>query len=354
MVASEVGEESLLICDKCGYRANQEKAEYKRISEKSDEAEEELKVVETPNVKTIDQLVEFFKCGSLKFLKSIIYEADGKPVMVVITGDREINEHKLKNLLGADKLEIAPDTVVEKVTGAPVGFAGPVSNFKQKMVCDFSVKYIKNGITGANKTDRHYTGVNPGRDFEIKLEGDITSAIGGDHCMKCDEKMYEKKGIEVGHIFKLGYKYTESMNVTVLNENGKAVMPIMGCYGVGVNRTMAAIVEQHNDDRGIIWPVAVAPFHVHLVGIGKKVEEIKVIDEIYELLIDSGIEVLYDDRKASPGFKFADADLIGLPVRITVGKSYFQNGEIELKKRISEEVIKVKKEELIDKIKSYL
>ena len=182
----------------------------------------------------------------------------------------------------------------------------------------------------------------------------ITTAVEGDLCPKCGKSMIVKRGIEVGHIFKLGYKYTKSMNLSILNENSKEINPIMGCYGIGVNRTIATVIEQNNDDRGIIWPLSVAPFHIHLVGLCKIDEEARMADEIYSDIISSGIEVLYDDRKASPGFKFADADLIGLPVRVTVGKSFFQNGEIELKARNSEEMIKVKKDELIDKIKSFL
>jgi len=165
--------------------------------------------------------------------------------------------------------------------------------------------------------------------------------------------MYEKKGIEVGHIFKLGYKYTKAMNVTVLDEKGEAITPIMGCYGIGINRTMAAIVEQCSDDKGIIWPKEVTPFHVHLVGIAKNDEEIRQIEEIYDMLIDSGIDVLYDDRKVSPGFKFADADLIGIPLRITVGKNYFAKGEVELKERSKAEALSIAKNNIVAEIKKY-
>ncbi len=197
-------------------------------------------------------------------------------------------------------------------------------------------------------------GVNPGRDFQIKESSDITSAREGDICTSCGGHLYEKKGIEVGHIFKLGYKYTEAMKVKVLDEKGKAVTPIMGCYGIGVNRTIAAIVEQNNDARGIIWPKSVSPFQVHLIGIAKKEEDIKAVDAVYESLLDAGIDVLYDDRKASPGFKFADADLIGIPVRITVGKSFFEKREFELKKRNEEEVVSVPEAQLLEEIRKYL
>jgi prolyl-tRNA synthetase len=353
MVASEVGEEILLLCDGCGYRANQEKAEYQRGHADTTHVHE-LKIVDTPDVKTIDQLTDFFKCLAGVFMKSIIYIADGKPVMAVVPGDREVNEHKLKRALGAVELELAPDSVVEEVTKAPVGFAGPVSKLTIKTVFDLSIKNIKNGITGANKKDKHYTGVIPGRDFIIKEEYDITSAREHDPCPQCAKPMYVKKGIEVGHIFKLGYKYTKAMNVKVLDDHGKDVTPIMGCYGIGINRTMAAIVEQHSDDKGIVWPISVAPFDVHLVGIAKQDDEIKKIEEIYETLRTSGIDVFYDDRNVSPGFKFADADLIGIPVRITIGKTYFQKGEAEIKLRKDGKVYTVPKVTLVDEMKALL
>jgi prolyl-tRNA synthetase len=355
MVASEVGEEVLLICESCGYRANQERAEYQReLPESSGETLTELTVVDTPEVKTIADLVEFFSCSPERFLKSIIYLSDGKPIMAVVPGDREINEVKLRNHLGSVDLELAPDSVVEEVTSAPVGFAGPVNDFDVRTIFDISVKDIRNGISGANERDKHYSGVNPERDFRIEEEVDITVAVEADGCPKCGTPLIAKRGIEVGHIFKLGYKYTESMNLTVLNENGKAVHPIMGCYGIGVNRTMAAIVEQHSDERGIIWPMTVAPYHVHLVGIFKSSEEIDAVNEIYSMIGDAGIEVLFDDRQASPGFKFADADLIGIPLRVTVGKRFFDGGEIEVKYRCSGEIKKVDKDGLVALLQSLI
>ncbi|HRU64321.1 MAG TPA: proline--tRNA ligase [Spirochaetota bacterium] len=352
MVASEIGEEVLLLCDSCDYRANSEKAEYRSITAES-EPQESLREVHTPDIKTIDDLVNFFNCQPDKFFKSIIYVYDGKPVMVVVPGSRDVNEHKLKNYLGALELELASEEIVIKVTGAPLGFAGPVGLKDLRIICDVSIRSLCNGVTGANKKDYHFAGVNPGRDFEIKEEADITIARSGDLCPKCNGKMYEKKGVEVGHIFKLGYKYTKAMNVTVLDEKGEAITPIMGCYGIGINRTMAAIVEQCSDDKGIIWPKEVTPFHVHLVGIAKNDEEIKQIEEIYDMLIDAGIDVLYDDRKVSPGFKFADADLIGIPLRITVGKNYFAKGEVELKERSKAEALSISKNNIVAEIKKY-
>jgi prolyl-tRNA synthetase len=352
MVASEVGEETLLLCE-CGYRANQEKAEYKRMVPAKETATA-LEEVATPDVKSIDDLVKFFNCGADKFLKSIIYVADGKPVMAVAGGSREINETKLKKALGCNELEIAPEGVVVEATKAPVGFAGPVRISGLRIIFDLAVKDIANAITGANKKDLHFKGVNPGRDFEIKEEADITSAVEGDLCAQCEKKMYVKKGLEVGHIFKLGYKYTKAMNVTVTDEHGGQITPIMGCYGIGVTRTLAAVVEQHNDDKGLKWPMSVAPFHVHLVGITKTDEEKAVAESMYELMTSCGIEVLYDDRSLSPGIKFADADLIGLPMRVTVGKTFFTSRELELKFRATGEMIKLQQEDLVKTIKKHI
>ncbi len=346
MVASEVGEEALLICKSCGYKANQERAEYHRTTTVKNGVAQTIETVDTPNIRTINELVGFFKTTADKFLKSIIYLADNEPVMAVVLGNREINELKLKNYLKAVELELAPDNIVEQVTSAPVGFAGPVNDFNIRTVFDISVKDTVNGITGANIADRHYRNVNPDRDFKINDEADITLAVEGDACPKCRNAIIVKRGIEVGHIFKLEYKYTKSMKFTILNEKGKEIFPIMGTYGIGVNRTIATVIEQNNDGKGIIWPLSVAPFHVHLIGLTKSDEERKIVDEIYSGILDSGIEVLYDDRKASPGFKFADADLIGIPVRITIGKNYFSGGEIELKLRKSGEIKKISKEKL--------
>ncbi len=355
MVASDVGEEVLLLCDGCGYRANREKAAYGRgAGPREKDAPEGLASVDTPGVRTIDDLTAFFSCGAGRFLKSIIYMADGKPAMAVVPGDREINEVKLKNILGAVELGLATDEDILKLTGAPTGFAGPVNDFKMRTIFDLSVKDTVNAITGANKKDLHYTGVNPGRDFIIKDEADITSAMEGDRCPSCSTPMYERKGIEVGHIFKLGYKYTRSMGVTVLDRDGKETVPIMGCYGIGVNRTMAAVVEQHNDARGIIWPVEVAPFHIYFIGIAKTEAETAAVDEIYGFLKESGFDVLYDDRRVSPGVKFADADLTGIPVRVVAGKNYFASGEIEVKSRMGGEPCTAKKEVLAEQIRAIL
>ncbi|MBP7902138.1 MAG: proline--tRNA ligase [Spirochaetes bacterium] len=352
MVASEVGEETLLICESCSYRANQEKAVFKR-EEKTGSVSGELEKVHTPDVKTIDDLAKFFSTEASKFLKSILYTADGETVMAVVTGDREINEIKLKNYLGCIELELASDDKIFEATKSPVGFAGPVGIKNIRIVFDLSVKNTFDAITGANEKDYHYKGVNSGRDFVIKEEADLVTAVEGDACPECGRKLSATKGIEVGHIFKLGYKYTKAMNFTFLDKNGRPANPIMGCYGVGVTRTLAAVIEQNHDEKGLMWPKEIAPFDVHIVGICKTEEDEKKIAEIYEEIKKAGFDALYDDRKNSPGIKFADADLIGLPLRITVGKSFFDTGDIEALDRKSKEIKRLQRKELVPYLKEF-
>ncbi|HOA07884.1 MAG TPA: proline--tRNA ligase [Spirochaetota bacterium] len=352
MVASEVGEETLLICGACSYRANQEKAVFKR-EEKTGSVSGELEKVHTPDVKTIDDLAKFFSTDADKFLKSILYTADGETVMAVVTGDREINEIKLKNYLGCVELELASDDKIFEATKSPVGFAGPIGINGVRIVFDLSVKNTFDAITGANEKDYHYKGVNPGRDFEIKEEADLVTAVEGDACPECGKKLSATKGIEVGHIFKLGYKYTKAMNFTFLDKNGRPANPIMGCYGVGVTRTLAAVIEQNHDEKGLMWPKEIAPFDVHIVGICKTEEDEKKIAEIYEEIKKAGFDALYDDRKNSPGIKFADADLIGLPLRITVGKSFFDTGDIEALDRKTKEIKRLQRKELVPYLKEF-
>jgi len=352
MVASEVGEETLLICESCSYRANQEKAVFKR-EEKTGSVSGELEKVHTPDVKTIDDLAKFFSTETSKFLKSILYTADGETVMAVVTGDREINEIKLKNYLGCIELELASDDKIFEATKSPVGFAGPVGIKNIRIVFDLSVKNTFDAITGANEKDYHYKGVNSGRDFVIKEEADLVTAVEGDACPECGRKLSATKGIEVGHIFKLGYKYTKAMNFTFLDKNGRPANPIMGCYGVGVTRTLAAVIEQNHDEKGLMWPKEIAPFDVHIVGICKTEEDEKKIAEIYEEIKKAGFDALYDDRKNSPGIKFADADLIGLPLRITVGKSFFDTGDIEALDRKSKEIKRLQRKELVPYLKEF-
>lgn len=342
MVFSSIGEATILYCD-CGYYANVERAEsiLEEYFTTEEEEEKEIQEVDTPNVYTIEDLTKFFKTDAKKFIKTLIYVADGEPIGVLIRGDLDVNEVKLKNYLKCVELELATPEIIEKTTGAPLGFAGPVG-LKIRIIADNSIKTIKNGITGANKKDKHIINVNLGRDFEVKEFADIRNAKAGDSCIKCGKKLKETRGIEVGHIFKLGYKYTESINVTVLDKDGKRIHPIMGCYGIGIDRTIAAIIETNNDENGIIWPITVSPFEVVIIPISMKDEKIVEISEnLYNKLLGKGIDVAIDDRDETAGVKFNDIDLIGITFKVIVGKKAINEGKIEVKRRDNKQVFEL-------------
>ncbi|SHI01553.1 proline--tRNA ligase [Clostridium grantii] len=349
MVKSEFGEDEVVFCNSCNYAANMEKAP--STSEKAEEEEfKSLEEVETPNVKTIEQLIGFFKTSSKKFAKTLIFNADGKSVAVVIRGDREANEVKIVNAIGgAVNFEMADEDMVKKVTNAEVGFAGPINIKADFVFIDEEVASMYNFIIGANKTGYHYTNVNYGRDFSGQV-GDFRKVTAEDTCPKCGEKITIARGIEVGHIFKLGTKYSASMGATFTDEDGSNKPLIMGCYGIGVNRTMAAIIEQNHDENGIIWPMSVAPYHVVVVPISdKKQEQMEAAENLYNELKSLGIEVLLDDRKERPGVKFKDADLIGIPIRVTVGKG-ISEGLVEYKLRRNQNKEEVLLSQVISKI----
>ncbi len=320
MVKSDVGEDTIAYCS-CGFCSNIEKAACISDS-KADTIEElEMEKIFTPNSRTIEELVDFLGTDAKSFAKTLLYNSDGKIVAVMVRGDREVNETKLANYLGSINLEMAsPDEVVE-VTGAAVGFAGPV-NLDIDVLADNEVADMKNFVVGANETKYHFKNVNIDRDFSASYVGDFRNIEEGDLCPAClKEKIQTCQGIEVGHIFKLGTKYSKAMDCKFLDENGKEQIPIMGCYGIGVTRCMAAIIEQSSDESGIIWPVSVAPYHVIVVPVNTKNEEqVKLAEDIYNTLRQNGIEAMLDDRNERAGVKFKDADLIGIPLRINVGK----------------------------------
>ena len=353
MVKSDVGEDTIAYCDTCGYAANSEKAAC--IPEVIDcpEGDLALEEIHTPNVKTIEDLMKFFNADPRLFVKTLIYRAEDRVVAVMVRGDREVNEVKLANYLGANEIEMADMATVNEVTGAEVGFAGPIG-IKCELLMDNEVAEMKNFIVGANKTDYHYLNVQIGRDFTPDATLDLRTIVSGDKCPKCGKEIKTAQGIEVGHIFKLGTKYSEALGCSFLDENGNDVTAIMGCYGIGVSRCIAAIIEQNCDDNGIIWPVAVAPYEALVVPVNATDEvQVAVADEIYEKLQAAGIEVVMDDRDERAGVKFKDADLLGFPVRITVGK-FAKEGIVEFKLRNSDEVIKLSPAEAADKAIEYI
>lgn len=363
IVTAETGEDLFLICQENGYAANQERATseippYSAVGEKP----LTLEKVETPNVKTIADLGKFFpQYRSDRFLKSVMYKAVHRDseelVLALIRGDRDINEIKLKNELGCLALAMASDEEIVKLTGAIPGFIGPRGlTSGLRMVADQSVASMVNFVTGANEKNYHFCQVNLGRDFPVVDYKDICLARAGDKAPgEGDYLLTETRGIEVGHIFKLGQKYSAAMGATFTNVEGKPVPFHMGCYGIGVSRVAAAAIEQNHDQQGMIWPVGIAPWQVHLVVVNpKQGEQLDVGNSLYRALEEAGVEVLYDERTVSPGIKFHDADLIGLPLRITVGRDVAK-GEVEFLERQSKsDVSRLAIDQVLTHVKSLL
>lgn len=351
MVKSEVGEDEVVFCSCCNYAANMEKAP--AISEQqAEEAYLELKKTHTPEVRSVEELVKFFNATEKKFAKTLIYKADGKVVAVMVRGDRAVNEIKVINAIGgAIEFEMASVEVVKNATSAEVGFAGPIGLKVDVLLVDEEVSKMYNFIIGANETGFHYENVNYGRDFTGKV-GDFRNVTEGDKCPKCQGTLTIARGVEVGHIFKLGTKYSASMGATFIDENGEDKPLEMGCYGIGINRTMAAIIEQHHDGNGITWPLAVAPYQAIVVPVVTKDEEqMRVAEELYCKLKQIGVEVLMDDRNERVGVKFKDSDLIGIPMRITVGKK-ISEGKVEFKLRTNSENEIISIEDVVDRVKA--
>ncbi|MGB9779907.1 proline--tRNA ligase [Caldanaerobacter sp.] len=355
MVISSVGEAVIAYCESCGYAANEEKAEC--LVEAQEEELREVEKVYTPNVRSIEELVKFLGISPDKFVKTLIYKAKGKLVAVLVRGDRDVNETKLLNVLGLreEELELADAESVEKVTGAKVGFAGPIGlKGDVLLLVDSEIPLLRNFIVGANETDYHIKNVNYSRDFKADIVADIKNVVEGDRCPRCGAPLKIARGIEVGHIFKLGTKYSEALGATYMDEEGNEKPIVMGCYGIGINRTVAAIIEQHHDEKGIIWPMSVAPYHVIIVPVNVSDEEQKrVAEDIYARLLEERVEVLIDDRDVRAGVKFNDADLIGIPIRVTVGKKV-KEGIVEIKLRDKEEIEEVRVEKVVGRIKEII
>lgn len=352
MVLAEKGEEVIMNCPKCSYAANKDIAE--GISKFEGNDNDELKNLEkvwTPDKKTIKSVANFLKKEDYELVKTLIYVYDGKPIAVLIKGDDELNENKLKRFLHSKELTIADAKLVEKISNSPVGFAGPIKLNGVDIIADNTIKKMKNFVVGGNEKDYHLMNVNLDRDFKVKEFADLRFVSGGDTCIKCGSNLKELRGIEVGHTFKLGTKYSESMGARYLDEDGRRRSIVMGCYGIGITRIICAAIEQNNDEMGIIWPMPIAPYQVIITGINYKHNKIKELaDSIYDILVKNNIEVLLDDRDVSAGVKFKDADLIGIPVRITVGTKAINEKVLEVRLRKTKEEFKLKEEEVLEKI----
>lgn len=355
MVLSEVGEDVIAYSDSSNFAANIEMAPVIENYTESTEEEKELKKVETKDQRTMQEVADYLDHPLEKGLKSLMFKVDDRLVMVVTRGDHEVNDVKLKNLYDASIVELADEKETRELTGAGFGSLGPAGiSSKVEVVADKAVEFVRNVSCGANEDGYHFINVNPGRDFHIEKYADLRFIQEGDASPDGEGKIKFARGIEVGHVFKLGNRYAKALGAEYLNDQGKATTMLMGSYGIGVSRTLSAIVEQHHDENGIVWPKNVAPFDVHLLAMNmKKEEQRNVAEQIYGQLSDAGIDVLYDDRKERAGVKFADSDLIGLPYRITVGKNAAE-GIVEFKDRKTGEQEEVHVNELMDKLKGVL
>lgn len=334
MVLAEAGEDTLVICDACLYAANVEKA---AIVPRQPVAQSvtlmEMTRVATPGMKQVDTVADFLSVNATDIIKTMIYQADGVLVAALVRGDRKVQTVKLKNLLGAGEIESLTDEQVWQQARLPLGYVGPVG-LPLKIVADQEVMAMINAVAGANEKGYHYTGVNPGRDFQPAVVGDLRQVAADDSCPLCAGRLRLTEGIEVGHIFKLGTSYSEVMKASFQDSDGLDKPFIMGCYGIGVSRVVAAAIEQNHDDRGIVFPVPLAPFQVIILNLGPKEDDYcQAAERLYTELRDGGLDVLYDDRDERPGSKFNDADLIGIPFRLTVGKTFAKEGKVELKIR---------------------
>jgi len=355
LTRTDSGENDVLFCDSCDYAANSNRAESKILPADTDGKFAESKEVQTPGVKSIEDLAKFFGVAPSAICKTLVYIADTKSVIALIRGDKTVEETKLKNALGANEIRTASDAEIKELLeeagfNSEAGFLGPIG-LRAQIIADNSVKDLKNFVVGVNKTDIHLVGAN--WDKEIKLPANITDirlAEAGETCPVCDGKLDITKGIEVGNIFKLGTKYSAKMNATFTDENGKEKPFVMGCYGIGVSRTAAAAVERYHDEWGIQWPMAIAPFHVIVTPVNVNDElQMSTAKAFYQELLNQKTEVLLDDRPERAGVKFKDADLIGIPIRLTVGKT-INEGNVEIKIRSTGEMIISPKEEAINKV----
>ena len=354
MVLAETGEDSVVSCDGCDYAANLEMAEVKgEVSGSYADSGQDPEKVDTPGQKTVQEVTDFLGISAINLVKTIIMSGDKGAVGVLVRGDHEVNPVKVRRLVDDETLELAEPELVQKVTGAPVGFAGPLE-LDIPLFADNAVSHMSGFVTGGNAADEHMKGVDLS-DFTVKAFDDLREAVQGDPCPRCGGSLTFLRGIEVGHIFYLGTKYSEAMKAHYLDESGAEQVIEMGCYGIGVGRTAAAAIEQNHDENGIIWPVPIAPFTVALLSLDPGKEEVHAVAEkIYDDLTQMGVEVLFDEREERPGVKFNDADLLGMPLRVTVGGRGVKEGVAELKERASGAESKVQLDKVVEAVQEFL
>lgn len=355
-VLADSGEDAIVGCTACDYAANVEQAELEPAQREAAPGGPALETVETPDKRTIAEVSEYLGLDATRFVKTLIVDADGALHAVLVRGDHDLNEIKLAKVLGADAVRLADDAQVVAATGAPVGFAGPVGlKGVESIIADHAVRGLRDAVVGANAADAHHMHVDEGRDFRVARFADLRLAVDGDPCPRCGGALKGYRGIEVGHVFFLGTKYSEAMRCNYLDESGREQPMVMGCYGIGVTRIMAAAIEQNHDERGIIWPRAIAPYQVAVLPLQmNKADVVEAAESIYARLSDAGIETLLDDRNERAGAKFADAELIGAPLRIAIGGRGLREGIVELKVRGGDAVEKIPLDRLDGEIWSRL
>jgi prolyl-tRNA synthetase len=353
MVLADTGEETIVYAEGGTYAANVERAEVAPSSQTSSEAPRPLRKVPTPRARSVEEVTALLKIKPSQLVKTLLYQASGGLVAVLVRGDHEVNEVKVKKLLGVTMLELADPAKVAAATGAPAGFTGPIG-LKLRIVADHAVKTSRNVVVGANEADAHYVDANWDRDFTVEQFADLRKAQAGDPSPKGDGTLCVARGIEVGHVFMLGTKYSKAMGAMFLDPEGKECLAVMGCYGIGVSRVAAAAIEQHHDAKGILWPAPIAPFHVHLLPLSQSAAVSATTHTLYEALSQAGIEVLWDDREERAGVKFNDADLIGAPYQLVIGEKGLAQGAIELKERATGAVKKIAPAEALAQLREQL
>lgn len=355
MVLAQTGEDTIVSCDSCSYAANMEKAETRPCEPAEGQVEAAPKKVSTPGMSTVEQVSQFLRVSPEQLIKTMILSSEKGPVAVLIRGDHDLNPVKVKNFLKVADIELADQRVIEEVTGGPLGFSGPVGLDRVTILADHAIRGISSAVVGGNEKDVHLVDVNPAAAFRVDHYGDFRSAVEGDPCPRCEGRLILTKGIEVGHVFKLGVKYSEAMNAKFLDAEGQERPMIMGCYGIGVSRTIAAAIEQNHDEDGIIFPPPLAPFTAIVTPVGAKSSEIDLAaEQVYRDLWAAGMDTLLDDRDERPGVKFKDADLIGIPFRITIGKKALAQGKVELRNRKKKEIELVEISKIADVVKEEL
>lgn len=355
MVLADTGEETIVYSDTGTYAANVERAEV--VAESSDGNGHDLRpltAINTPRRRTVEEVTRFLKITPQQLVKTLLYMAENDPVAILVRGDHDVNEIKVKRLLAVTDLELAAPDKVQELTGATVGYAGPVGLKGVHILADQAIKHLRNFVIGANKTDTHFVDANVGRDFTVDQFGDLRNAQAGDVSPRGDGTLRTAKGIEVGHVFMLGTKYSEAMSAKFLDAQGQEKLAVMGCYGIGVSRTAAAAIEQNHDAKGIIWPIPIAPFLIHLLPVSQSQPVMQLAQQLYGSLTEAGVDVLWDDRDERAGVKFNDADLIGAPFHLVLGEKGLTQGVVEIKSRRTGQTTRVPPDAVLSTIRSFL